>query len=291
MDGRGVTPPAMWTSLLLWSTALAAMPPEVDLTRLDTWDGAAEQLLDGPPGCWEIVGKASWSWDLGRFGGSRGDAVFAGRLTDGTWSEVHLAPLGEVVRDRKGQELQVYAKEARFAPLVGKLAGRRITVATDEEKVEVDASEQAEASNVLRSTLERVSGQAITSWAEWDDLAGAVVLHRAVPIGDRARAPEAEVAASFPGGGSLANALDVVFPERFKDGRWPNRFTIRGAEAHLRGTVVAGMVFPASEAFQFEFGLLGWWGSGAQTIEYTQIKACPRGAPAAEAPAVQIDRG
>jgi len=275
------------TSLLL-GVALAAMPPDVDLSRLDTWDGAADKLLDGPPGCWEVVGKASWDWDLGRFGGSRGDAVFAGRIDDGVWSEVLLAPMGEVVRDRKGHELQVYAKEARFAPLVGMLTGRRIRVATDDEEVELDAEEQAEASNALRRTLDRVSGTAITSWADWDDVAGAVVLHRAIPIGDKARAPEAEVAVTFPSGDLLPSALDLAFPERFKDGTWPNRFTVKNAEAHVRGTIVSGMVFPASEAFRFDFGLFGWWGRGAQTIQYTQIKACPR-AVKAGAPAVQIE--
>jgi len=287
----------MWSVLL--ASALAAMPPDVDLSHLEAWDGAAERLLDGPPGCWELVGKASWDWDLGRFGSSRGDAVFAGRLTDGAWSEVHLAPLGEVVRDRSGTELQVYRSAARFAPLVGRLADERITVASEEpaeaeaeaEPEADDATDPDDATNVLRSALDRLGGTAITSWAEWDDLAGAVVLHRAVPIGDRARAPEAEVSVRFPSGDPLPASLDVMFPPKFKAGRWPRRVTVRDAEAHVRGTIVAGMVFPATEAFQLTFGALGWSGHGAQTIEYKQIRACPTEAPTPAEEAVQIDRG
>ena len=262
--------------MLLAAAALAAMPPGIDLQDITRWDGRAEALLDGPAGCWEVVGKASWNWDLGRWGGSRGDAVFAGRLVDGHWSEVHLAPLGEVVREKGAQEVRVYAKEARFAPLIGRITGSRITVATDEEEVEVDAEEQAEASNVLRSALDQLGGTAQTSWAEWDDAQGAVQLHRAVPIGDSPRAPEAELVARFPDGDALPTAVDVVFPEHFKAGKWPRRFTIRDAEVHLRGAVAAGQVFPASESFVFEFGMLGIWGRGAQTIRYAQIKACPR---------------
>jgi hypothetical protein len=287
--------------LLLLTTALAAMPPGIDLDAVQRWDGRADVLLDGPPGCWEVVGKASWNWDLGRWGGSRGDAVFAGRLVDGQWSEVHLAPLGEISRESKREaEVRVYAKEARFAPLIGRLTGQRITVATDDTEVAVDAEEQASASNVLRTTLDRIGGAVETTWAEWDADAEAVRLHRVVPIGDGARAPEAEVTVRFPGGDELPTALDVAFPDQFKAGSWPRRFTIRDAEVHLRGAVAAGRVFPAAESFRFEFGLMGFWGSGAQTIRYHQIKACPapEGAPQppiavepAAADAVEADAG
>lgn len=260
---------------LLTGLALAAMPAGIDLQDLSRWEGRSAALLDGPPGCWEVVGKASWNWDWGRWGSSRGDAAFAGRLEGGRWSEIHLAPLGEVVREgRRDEEVRVYAKEARFAPLLGRLTGGRITVASGDEEVELDMEEQAEASNVLRATLERISGPTETSWASWDDASGAVELHRAVPLGDAARAPEAELTVRFPDGDPLPTALDIAFPEHFKAGSWPRRFTIRDAEVHLRGAVAGGRVFPASEAFRFEFGLLGFWGSGAQTIRYAQIRPC-----------------
>lgn len=273
--------------LLFLALAQAGMPAGIDLEAVDRWDGLAEQLLDGPPGCWEVVGRASWNWDIGRFGGNRGDAVFAGRLTDGEWSEVHLAPLGEIQRERRKTEIRVYAEEARFAPLMGRIDGARITVASDAEEVEVEAEEQAQASNVVRRTLDRIGGSAITSWAQWNDQAGGVVLHRMIPLGDGARADEAHVEVFFPGGQERPTSIDIDFPETFGSGSWPRRFKIRGAEAHLRGVVAGDHVFPASEAFRFDFGILGWWGSGAQTIVYEQIKPCPM--PGATKPAPEAD--
>ncbi len=261
------------------------MPPGVDLEAVDRWDGLAEQLIDGPRGCWEVVGRASWNWDLGRFGGNRGDAAFAGRLVDGEWSEIHLAPMGEIQRERRKTEIRVYAEEARFAPLIGRIQGARITVASDAEEVEVQADEQAEASNVLRRTLDRIGGSAITSWAQWNDVSGGVVLHRMIPLGDHG-GDEAHVEVFFPGGQERPTSIDIGFPESFAAGSWPRRFRIRGAEVHLRGVVAGAYVFPASEAYRFDFGLFGWWGSGAQTIAYEQIKPCPAptATPAVPAP-------
>ena len=105
-----------------------------------------------------------------------------------------------------------------------------------------------------------------------------VVLHRMIPLGEGGRAEEAHVEAFFPGGQSRPTSVDVDFPDVFASGTWPRRFKIRGAEVHLRGVVAGDQVFPASEAFRFEFGLFGWWGSGAQTIVYEQIKPCPAAA-------------
>jgi len=268
---------------LLLALAHAGMPPGVDLEAVDRWDGLADRLIDGPKGCWEVVGRASWNWDLGRFGGNRGDAVFAGRMQDGLWSEVHLAPLGEIQRERREAEIRVYATEARFAPLVGRLEGARITVASDAEKVELQAEEQAEASNVLRRTLDRIGGSAITSWAQWNDPMGGVVLHRMIPLGEGTRADEAHVEVFFPGGQELPTSVDIGFPQSFASGSWPRRFKIRSAEVHVRGAVAGKQVFPASEAFRFEFGAFGWWGSGAQTIVYEQIKPCAAPSPATPA--------
>ena len=264
--------------LPLLSLALAGMPPGVDLEAVDRWDGLAEQLIDGPRGCWEVVGRASWSWDLGRFGGNRGDAAFAGRLVDGEWSEIHLAPMGEIQRARRQAEIRVYAEEARFAPLFGRIHGARVTVASDTQQVEVDPTEQAEASNVLRRVLDRLGGSAITSWAQWDDVRTGVVLHRMIPLGDHG-SDEVHVEVFFPGGQELPTSIDASFPPHFRAGRWPRRFRIRGAEVHLRGAVAGQQVFPASEAYRFDFGMFGWWGSGAQTIAYEHIQPCPPSSP------------
>src|SRR5687768_16599351 len=117
----------MW--MVLTVAAGAAMPPDVNLDDVLRWESAAERLLEMPGGCWEWVGEAKWDWDVGRWGGSRGDAVFAGRTRDGTWGSVHLEPMGELLEGEQAPLTPVYdATEARFAPLVGKFEGARVTV-------------------------------------------------------------------------------------------------------------------------------------------------------------------
>src|SRR5688500_3024112 len=115
--------------LLLLSSALAAMPPDVDLADVGRWEDAADRLLAPPPGGGEWVGEVAWDWDVGRVGGSRGSAVFAGRTVEGVWGSILLRPLGELVREESGETVRVYdAREARFAPLVGRFQGGQVTV-------------------------------------------------------------------------------------------------------------------------------------------------------------------
>lgn len=261
--------------------AHAAMPPTVDLQDVGRWEDAADLIVEMPRGCWEWVGQGSWDWDVGRFGGSRGDAVFAGRTTDGTWGSILLRPLGEEQWEGKDLPMRVYdVREARFAPLVGKLVGSKVTVAGPDGKPMDDAGleENAEASNTLRRVLDELTGEAYTSWAEWDDLRQGVVLHRALPL--EGGHGEADAAIFFPGGGTLPTALDLTFPDSFKAGSIP-RWTIKDAEVHLRGTIHSGQVFPSSEAFSFGFSVFGWKFHGAQTVEYRHAARCSNGEPVA----------
>lgn len=267
----------MWW--LAASLALAAVPSSVDLEELDLWEDGADRLLDGPEGCWEIVGQATWDWDVGRFGGSRGGAVFVGRLHDGVWSEVHLRSLGEVRREpgRKGREVLQYAQEPRFAPLVGSLEGGRITVSGGEGSAEVEVERDpgdGAAENLVRNVLRELGGRVDTAWTQWDDARQAVVLHRSVPIGEGANAPEARVEVVFPGGQPLPDAMTVRFPERFFRGTLP-RIRIEDAVVEVRGRISQGSIFPTSEAFRFDFGFLGMRFSGAQTITYKSAVRCP----------------
>lgn len=268
----------MWFALAA-GAVLAASPPGLDLNDLDLWEASAAQVLDGPDGCWELVGRASWNWDIGRWGSSRGDALFVGRLVDGVWQGVHLEPLGEVMREGRSSETWVYSRdEARFAPLVGALQDGRVTVsvgssgpAPDDETEEEDR--EANTSNLLRSALERMSGDAEYAYLEWDDDAGAVKLLRVLPMGDRNNAPAAEAITTFPGGKRPGSRLDVIFPPSFYAGTLP-RYRVRDAEVHVRGQVARGMVFPESETFRFDFGVLGFKFSGAQTIRYKSAHRC-----------------
>ena len=280
----------MWA--LLTAAATAATPPDVDLHDIDRWEAAAERIIDLPQGCWEWVGQASWDWDVGRWGSSRGDAAFAGKTTDGVWGEVALQPLGELARERRGDEARVYSKEPRFAPLVGKLHGARITVHSDdvrdgEEEQARAVAENAEAVNVLRRALDRIGADAFTSTAEWDASRGGVVLHRSIPLAD-GRREEIAFDVFFPAGGTVPSLLDVRFPARFATGRLP-RWTIRDAEVHVRGVVKGDTVFPSSEAFRFDFGFLGFRFHGAQTVVYKRISRCRGDGPPAEPDPVADD--
>ena len=258
----------MWA--LASALALAAPPPNVDLEDIDMWEDAAERLLDLPTGCWEWVGQASWDWRTGRYS-TRGDAVFAGKTDNGLWGEVHLQPLGELLEDRRGNVARVYERrQARFTPLVGKLRGGRMVVAGDEQGRAL--VEGAEAVNVLRNAIRRISGDAFTSWAAWDDARGGVVLNRSIPLA-AGRAEEIDVAIFFPSGGPVPSYLDVTFPAKFRTGRWPG-WSVRDAEVHVRGLIRGNVVYPSSEAFRFDYRFLGFKYHGAQTVVYKRITRC-----------------
>jgi hypothetical protein len=261
-------------------SAAASPPPELDLGLVHQWEAAADRFLDLPAGCWEWVGRASWDWDGGRFGATSGETAFAGRTTDSRWSGVHLEPLGEMTRGRgEGSMHRVYdAENARFAPLFGNLAGGRVRVSGAENDEGGELIENAEASNVLREAIDQIGGDAETSWVEWDDARGGVILRRTFPLKEDPK-QEAAVAVFFPGGALLPTSLDVTFPALFKQGRFP-RWSVRGAKISMRTHIANGQTFPASEAFSFDASFLGFHFSGAQTIQYRHATRCPT--PAAQ---------
>ncbi|MFT4628079.1 MAG: hypothetical protein ACI8PZ_006773 [Myxococcota bacterium] len=266
---------------LLATLAFAQVPEGVDLEDLDRWDAGAEALLDGPAGCWEIVGKATWAWDFGRFGMSRGDAAFVGRFDNGVWKGFHIEPLGEITREGRTTELRVYNDEPRFAPMFGKLKGGSITVSSqDGGRVRGDRTKDNTPGNLLREALDELSTDVETAYAQWDSSRGDVVYLRVVPLNERNNAPDTEVATSFPGGGAVATRMVVTFPESFKRGTFPG-VRIMNATAQLTGKAHNGQTFPEAEAVSFDIGVLGFRFSGAQTIKYTQARACalPSSAP------------
>ena len=288
----------LWT---LFGLACAAAPAQVDLNDIDHWEDEATRVLDGPAGCWEIVGKASWSWDAGRWGGSRGDQVFVVRMVDGVWQEFRIQALGELQRERRGQQERVYVDDdARFIPLVGRVAPGGLKVedrtpdlvlappepsARDkrrderrdnrkEQKAERDPEEAVEVGprNAIRRALDRLAGSAETSWAQWDGEREAVVLYRSIPMGDGNRAPATEETFTFPAGGPPTE-LDIQFPERFIVGGIP-RYSINNAEAHVRVRPSGGQLFPTMESYKIEFGVFGFSVIGAQTIVYKSVRPC-----------------
>ncbi len=263
----------MWW-LLCGAVALAQVPEGVDLEDMDRWDAGAEVFLDGPPGCWELVGKASWHWDFGRLGKSRGDAAFIGRLRDGVWEGFHIEPLGEVTRRGREAESRQYSDEPRFAPMFGQLPGGSISIeAGDRNSIRGERNRDATPGNLLRTALDELSTEVEIGYAQWDRSRNGVVYHRSLPLNRGHRAPDTSVVTFFPEGSALPTEYVVTFPERFHRGRLP-RFKITDARAELRAEPSGGRLFPVAEAVRFDIGVLGFSWSGAQTIQYLRATPC-----------------
>lgn len=253
--------------LLLSALALAA-PPHVDLEDTEMWAQGADLLLDGPPGCWEVVGRATWAWDLGRYGFNRGDSVIVGRLNDGVWIGLEAISLGEVQRKRKAATRHVYPDTPRVVPMLG-----RVDDSIRRSSRDPDPTGSGEAVNLIRQVLDDVGGDVEVSWATWEDTAKAVVFHRGMEVGAGRNPPEATVRVRFPGGGDVPDALEIAFPESWKTKTFP-RAKITSSSVKVRGQVIEGVAFPGSEAIRADLTVLGMSFAGAQTIDYRSFTPC-----------------
>ena len=278
------------TFVLFMSAALAAQPDGLDLEDPTVWETGADMLLDGPPGCWEVVGRASWNYDLGRFASSRGDSVFAARLKDGVWSDFFVDSTGEMLRvGRKGAEERVFVDKQRFVPLLGRISDASMPESWNEDdekkgdggaevRVDTDGDGYTDrndaAVNIVREILDNLDNNVDYSYAQWNDPRQAVVLVKAIPMGKGSNAPEAEVEAVFPGGGRLPSELTVSFPEKFMVGDFPARAKVVDAQIMARGQVVQGAVFPEAETYSFGLAVFGFRFNVAQTIDYQTVRAC-----------------
>lgn len=264
----------MWfvTTALLAASALAEPPAGLDLEDPTPWEEASRHLLDGPPGCWEIVGVATWDHDLARWGYSRGSQAFVGRLDDGVWSGLHIESLGEVYKEGKEQEFRGYPDEQRFVPLLGQLPKAGSDQDDDEEAPD----------NIVRRVLRELQGEARYTWAKWDDAQNAVVYTEVIPVGDKSNAPEINVDTIFPEGGTSPRSAKVVFPERIKVKRGFPSVTAHNAVVELRGVEAGGFVFPAAEAYSAELHIMGFVFESAQTIRYKSIRPCPEAVSSAD---------
>lgn len=259
----------MWLGLLV-GFAYGGPPENVDLGLIDKWNDGAEAMLDGTSGCWELVGHASWNWQLGRFGETRGEAVFAGRLEAGIWRDFYIRSLGEKSWRRSRPERLEYNDERHFSPLVGRIPPDETDRASRRNQ---DELEQKAPRNVLRRTLEEVGSMVSTSWASWDDERQGVVYHTAVPLGDGGRAPEVAIEVFFPEGGNWATEQEMIFPDQFRLSRSLSP-VVENARVELRSTIKDNKVFPVAESFSFGFRVLGFHMTGAQSIKYSHASRC-----------------
>ncbi|MCO4746175.1 MAG: hypothetical protein KC912_15365 [Proteobacteria bacterium] len=285
--------------LLLAGLALAGPPEGVDLEDTARWEKGVDAMLDGPSGCWEVVGRATWNHDFGRFYKTRGDAAFVGKLVDGVWTDFAVQPMGEVRKEREKVEKTVYDEDQMFFPLLGKVERREREQSDEDEgkrsrrsnrRRSRDEDESASsddgdrlARNALTESLNSLSEDVEYSWAKWDEETGHVVLERVVPL-KGGGSSEARLSARFPDGGSVPTRMTVTFPESFMTNNTPAA-RVQDAVVQLRGRAVDGEVFPSAEAFSLGIGVLGFRFHMAQTIRYTDVHTCLRPPPAtAETP-------
>ena len=244
-------------AVLALSAALAA-PEGIPWDDADVWESRWTEIYRGPPGCWEVTGRATWAWDAGRFGSNKGNAAFAGILHDGVWRDVIIRSLGERTTSKGEAPVVVYPHgEVRFIPLVGRPSAE-LTRQEDVQK------------NVLMAVLDEIGGDVVTSWSDWDEGRKAVVLHREIPVRGGSRAT---MEVLFPAGVEQPQRLDLTFAQPFS---LPDRraVRVRDAEAHIRARNTVGMTFPEAEALEFGVSVLGFQGHGAQTIRYHAFRPC-----------------
>ena len=262
-------------SLALPGTALAdegvdVASPTSDVTGQPdsaVYEQAWRPIQDGPPGCWEVVGRASWDWNGARFGGSEGDSAFVGRLEDGVWTGFHIRSLGEDRRERRRPTRRVYDHGRQtFVPLVG----RRTPTDYGEDMGE----------NALAFAVGELGSS--VDYAYVERAADGVLLKRTIPFDDSSDRTIA-MDVFFPGDETLPVAADVTFPDRFPVPRF-RLAKVHDAEAHIRAKIVGGMVFPEVETFRFDVKVLGLSMSGAQTIQYRSFRPCGGSADEVDTP-------
>lgn len=247
------------TSLTVAAAAHAAAPEGVPADDPEPWEDAWSQIVDGPPGCWEVVGRATWSYDGGRFGGVSGDAIFVGRLNDGAWQDFLIKSLGEDQRRGRADVKRAYPHgETRFVPLIGRRKPQML-------------ARQDEGDQIFEAMARSWGNNTMTMWSMWDDEADAVVLNRSLTLGDGGE--EARMKVFFPDGQRAPTRMEIEFPERF---RLPERriVTIKDADVRIQGRQAGGMTFPEAEAFSFTGSVLGFSFAGAQTITYQTFRPC-----------------
>lgn len=253
----------------LW-LALPPGRPSVDLED-PQWDARADALLDGPAGCWEVVGRASWSHDLGRWGSTRGNAVFVGRLEGGVWSRWKVFPLGEV--EVNGSErAEIFGTAQRVTPLIGRVRGlavgldrtRRVRIARSRDR-------RIEPVNTARDVIERLGADESVAWWATAETEG-VVLHRRMQVG-RQDAP-LSVEAVYPWGlGHPTRWTMSLGGTHVHEGWIPARVT--ALEVTLEGREEGGHVLPRWESLRMSLTVSPLVRVAArQTVDYRRVLPC-----------------
>lgn len=260
------------TLSLLASLALAGPQPEtLDVSDPTPWEASWSVLQDGPPGCWEVVGAASWSWSFGRFGYAKGDAAFVGRFESGVWRDVVVRSMGEEEKWRRDPPRHIYDHDrVKWMPMVGR-----------RNSPELDEDEDGLGDQVISWALRELGSEVEFADTRWDAERDAVILNRTIPF---ETAGKAVMEVTFPGGDVLPTGLTLDFPDSFTVPGF-RLARVTDAKARIRARAVGGTVFPEAETMSFGVSVLGMSGEGAQTIRYRSFRPCG-GATKDEAKAV-----
>jgi hypothetical protein len=252
---------------MIWlsSLALAAMPPGVDLDNLLAWERSADELLDGPPGCWTVEATATRKlvafvppdlWSSGTQYEEVVTATISGTLNNGTWTTYGVDRLDS--GDPKSVNplirwMPTVAERLDIVPLVGTLPSTGGSTPT----------------NLVRQIVDDWGGDISTSVAEWDAERNGVWLRREVPIRKGQRAKTSHVETFFPEGEEHATRLDVTFPTSFKAGTRFMRFRLDDAQFHIRSGPT-----PTAESASLMLVGLGITMGYEQRIDYVTFDPC-----------------
>lgn len=247
--------------MLSWLVSVA-LAQEVDVLL-----ARADDLLSGPPGCWEVVAKADWDHQLGPFGSTRGGAVFVGRLEDHVWTGLEVLPTGEELARPREVQRRIYGRTPRFTPVIG---GRRrlwIHLEKGELVVSDTPDSEAEPAQLVRDALEELAGGMETAWVEVED--ERLVVHRTLAVTPRR---EAHVEHRFDADGNGPVASEVHIPHPLTVGFPPIR--VKQADLWLRAAQVGDDLLPTAEALVVSFGMLGLTVTARQTVDYVRWQRC-----------------
>lgn len=222
--------------VLLLGAALAAPPEGVDLDDLDHWEAASQQLLDGPPGCWDLSGTLEIQMALftppGLFKRAekrtlRASGAFGGRLDGGTWRSFDYTLAFDEDSELKPDDDEAF--EVPVFPLIGEIDQAVVNAdgadpdepVPDEGSVQISVgsssgvevtSSSSQAMNLIDGVMDAISPSATTSYAQWFDEPAGVKLLQDAPVDESPNAPQITLETFFPGGGPHATEIDVIFP-------------------------------------------------------------------------------
>ena len=261
-------------TLLIALAALAIEPPAgVDAQDPDRWDALADQVLTGPQGCWDVVGRARWQHDLGPWGSTRGEAIFVGRLRDGVWGAIEVFPQAGLERGKRGNEQIALSDSPRFTPLVGQVRGLAVRLDGDKRlAITRSGDPRVDPVNTAADVIGKLKAPTYTTWSRWDAEAGAVELARSYEVGRKGA--ELRQSVRFPGGGDAPDRMDLRLM-----GPYVHKGIVPARVPHLEATVLVRPSpqgpLPVAERLRFALSLLVVRIEGAQTIEYKHLAPCP----------------